>query len=477
MPPSLTLELHERQSAAFQSRATEILYGGAAGGGKSHLLRVAAIAYAVAVPGLQVYLFRREFPDLFKNHMAGPAGFPALLAPWTEAGHCEILYSKNLIKFGNGSVINLCHCEHEKDVYGYQGAEIHLLLVDELTTFGRDQYTFLRSRVRLGGLPIPADFAGLFPRIIAGSNPGGVGHNWVKAMFVDAGRPMGVHRAAPEDGGMLRQFIPARLEDNPTLRQNDPEYEQRLQGLGDPALVKAMREGDWNIVAGGMFDDVWHARLALRPFAVPSSWRVDRSLDWGSSRPFSVGWWAESDGTPATLADGTRRTFPRGTLIRIGEWYGWDGKNPNVGLKLSDVELGRGIRDREREVAWGPRVKPGPADSMIFDVSPGHPSIAAEIAKSGITFTSADKRPGSRKTGWQAMRGRLRAAKTGDREAPGLYVFDTCAQFVRTIPVLPRDKTDRDDVDTNAEDHIADETRYRILAPPAPAVAFGTWEM
>lgn len=464
MPPSLTLELHERQSAAFQSRATEILYGGAAGGGKSHLLRVAAIAHCVAVPGLQVYLFRREFPDLFKNHMVGPGGFPALLAPWLGGGQCEILYSKNLIRFRNGSCINLCHCEYEKDVYGYQGAEIHFLLLDELTTFTRSQYTFLRSRVRLGGLPIPAGLAGVFPRIIASSNPGGVGHNWVKAMFVDFARPMEVKRAEAEDGGMLRQFIPARLEDNPTLRQNDADYEQRLQGMDDPALVKAMREGDWNILAGGMFDDVWHARLALRPFPVPPSWRIDRAFDWGSSKPFSIGWWAESDGTPATMADGAERSFPRGTLFRIAEWYGWDGRNPNVGLKLSDAEIGRGIRERERDAPWGTRVSPGPADSMIFDVSPGYPSIAADIAKAGVTFVSADKKPGSRKAGWQALRGRLRAAKAGDRETPGLYVFDTCEQFIRTVPVLPRLARDRDDVDTNAEDHIADETRYRVLA-------------
>lgn len=462
----LTLELHERQSVAFESPATEMLYGGAAGGGKSHLLRVAAIAWCIAVPGLQVYLFRRTFPDLFKNHMEGPHGFPALLAPWVDGGFCKINYSKGAIEFGNGSKIHLCHCQYEKDVFGYQGAEIHVLLMDELTHFTRSQYVYLRSRVRMAGLDVPDAMRGRFPRIVNGSNPGGVGHNWVKALFVDFAPAMELRRAARDDGGLLRQFIPAKLEDNPSLSEDDPDYEMRLEGLGDPALVRAMRSGDWDIVAGGMFDDVWDRSVHMIPaFPVPESWRIDRAFDWGSSKPFSVGWWAESDGTPATLRSGDVRHFPRGTLVRIGEWYGWDGKNPNVGLRLADADIGRGTAEREKRAAWGERVKPGPADSMIFDVPPGRTSIAAEMAKFGPKYTEADKTPGSRKNGWQAMRRMLLAARNGDRENAGLYAFDTCTQFARTIPTLPRSERDPDDVDTQAEDHIADETRYRILAP------------
>jgi len=462
MATALTLELHPRQTVAFESPAQEILFGGAAGGGKSFLLRAFALAVCVGVPGVQVYLFRRTSPDLFHNHMEGPSGFPALLAPWIEAGQARINFQRGVIEIGNGSAIHLAHCQYEKDVYKYQGAEIHVLLIDELTHFTRSQYTFLRSRVRLGSLDVPDAWRDRLPKIICASNPGGVGHNWVKAMFVDPAPPGEIWRAPADDGGMLRQYIPARLEDNPSLLANDPDYERRLEGLGNPALVRAMRLGDWDIVAGGFFDDLWDRAVhVLEPFPIPASWRIDRSFDWGSAKPFSVGWWAESDGT---WTDETPR-LPRGSLVRIAEWYGWDGKNPNVGARLSDTEVARGILERERAFPWGRRVQPGPADSSIFVSDPGRPSIADNMASVGVRWIEADKSPGSRKNGWQAMRRMLKAARDRDMEQPHLYVFSTCTHFIRTVPVLPRSERDPDDIDTDAEDHIADETRYRIMTP------------
>jgi hypothetical protein len=465
----LRLELHERQSDAFLSDATEILYGGAAGGGKSHLLRSAAIAWCFDIPGLQVYLFRRTSPDLLSNHMEGPSGFPAMLAEWIEAGFVKINYSKGFIGFGNGSKIFLRHCQYEKDVYNYQGAEIHVLMMDELTHFSKAQYAFLRSRVRLGGLNLPDRYRGRFPRIIGASNPGGVGHNWVKMTFVDSAPPMAVHQTDAEDGGMRRQFIPALLEDNPTLLENDPAYEQRLEGMGSPALVRAMRTGDWDIVAGGMFDDVWdRTKHAIHAFPIPASWRIDRAFDWGSSKPFSVGWWAESDGTPAPNG----RVFPRGSLVRIAEWYGWDGKNPNVGVRMPDVDIARGIVAHEKRMGIHGRVKAGPADSAIFSGNPGTRTTGEIMRSEGVHFTESDKRPGSRANGWEALRRMLTAAMQERPEEPGLWVFDTCSQFIRTIPTLPRDERKPDDIDTDAEDHIADETRYRVTAPKHTASTF-----
>jgi hypothetical protein len=469
-PPS---ELHAKQRCAFQSQASEILYGGAAGGGKSHLMRRAAIAWCKWIPGLQVYIFRREFADLFKNHMEGSAGFPVLLAGEVERREAKIIWSKNQIRFRNGpkgtyeggSVIHLCHCQHEKDVYGYQGAEIHVLMIDELTQWTRKMYLFLRGRVRLGGLKVPAWLKGLFPRILTGANPGGIGHNWVKADFISIARPLDVVEMAKSEGGMRRQYIPALLEDNPSLTENDPDYEHRLEGLGDPALVRAMRLGDWDIVSGGMFDDLWKLDVhAIPAFPIPASWRIDRSFDWGESAPFSVGWWAESDGTPAILADGKQWTFPKGSLFRIAEWYGWDGKNPNVGLKLTNDAIARGIVEREKEAPWGARVKPGPADSMIFNVDAEKKSIAGTMKAAGVTWTEADKSSGTRVNGWSAIRRMLKAARDGNMEQAQLFAFDHCLQFIRTVPVLPRKETNREDVDSAAEDHIGDETRYRVLA-------------
>lgn len=462
----MRLELHPRQGRAFLTRATEVLYGGAAGGGKSHLMRAAAIAWSYDIPGLQVYIFRRTSPDLFKNHMEGPSGFPSLLAEWVRTGFAKINYGKGFIEFGNKSKIHLCHCQYEKDVYNYQGAEIHVLMPDELTHFSRTQYVFLRSRVRLGALDLPEKYRGRFPRIVAGSNPGGVGHNWVKSMFVDFAPPMETRKADKSDGGMLRQFIPARLEDNPTLIKNDPEYEERLEGLGNPALVRAMRGGDWDIVAGGMFDDVWDRRVHVLPsFPVPESWRIDRACDWGSSKPFSIGWWGESDGTPIDVPGRGRMHIPRGSLVRLAEWYGWDGKTPNTGIKWTDIRVAQEAMKIEKSYPWGARVKPGPADSMIFDVHPGQPSIAETYAKAGLRFEAADKSAGSRVNGWQALRRMLDEARKDHPEEPCLYVTEGCQQFIRTVPVLPRDPKKPDDVDTDAEDHVGDETRYRVLAP------------
>lgn len=431
-------------------------------------MRVAAIAWCFEIPGLQVYVFRRLSDDLAKNHMEGPSGFPALLAEFIAAGHVKINWSKNFIEFWNGAKIHLCHCQYEKDVTKYQGAEIHVLMIDELTHFTDKIYRYLRGRCRLGGLKIPAKFLGRFPRIIAGSNPGGVGHNWVKAAFIDGAKPMQIAQQPKQEGGMLRQYIPARLDDNPTMQESDPDYADRLEGLGNPALVRAMKMGDWNIVAGGMFDDVWsEPRHVLPPFKIPSSWRIDRSFDWGSSKPFSVGWWAESDGTEATLNDGTKRTFPRGSIFRIGEWYGWNGK-PNEGCRMLAVEIARGIPKMESDIGIAGRVKPGPADSAIYDTQNGV-CIADDMARAGVRWEKADKSPGSRKNGWERLRKMLKSALAETPEEPALYVFDTCRHFIRTVPVLPRDEKIPDDVDSDAEDHVADETRYRVLMPKRTA--------
>jgi hypothetical protein len=393
--------------------------------------------------------------------MEGPTAFPALLSPFIDSGHARINYSKGKIDFWNGAAIHLCHCQYEKDVFKYQGAEIHVLLIDELTHFTDKIYRFLRGRCRLGGLDLPKEYHGKFPVIINGANPGGIGHNWVKKTFINNCKPMEIRQMSKADGGMRRQYIPARLEDNPTLMENDPDYADRLEGLGNPALVRAMRKGDWNIVSGGMVDDLWDDKVhILKPFAIPPSWAIDRSMDWGSSKPFSIGYWATSDGTPVLLMDGKTRTFPRNTKIRIAEWYGCTA-NANEGLKLPAREVAREMKVREQAFEWGKRIKDGPADSSIFDTD-NEISIADDFKKEGIKWLAADKRPGSRVNGANQIRTLLKAAVTNPKEEAGLYVFDCCRAFIDQIPVIPRDENKTDDVDTDAEDHIWDETRYQV---------------
>ena len=326
----IRLKLHPRQSAALLSEATEMLYGGAAGGGKSHLIRIVAMILSSDIPGLQVYLFRRVSDDLRKNHLEGPSGLRSMLAGLTDSGHCKFNDSKGIFEFWNGAKIYLCHCQHEKDMYKYQGAEIHVLLMDELTLFTEAIYRFLRGRVRLGGLNVPSKYKHKLPLVLCGSNPGNIGHAWVKKMFVDYAPPMAITRTPDEEGGMLRQYIPAKLADNPTLTENDPDYEARLAGLGNPALVAAMKSGDWDIIDGAYFSEFERSRHVLKPFTIPAHWPRIMAFDWGYAKPFCVLWGAVSDGT-FRRPDG--RYLPKNAIVVYREWYGSTGE-ANVGLRM-----------------------------------------------------------------------------------------------------------------------------------------------
>lgn len=444
---------------AFRSGATEMLVGGAAGGGKSHYERVVAITSSLLIPGLQTCLVRRKYPELKANHFEGRSSFPALLAELIAAGECTYNASDLSIRFNNGSLIFTRHYQHEKDSVNFHGPEFDQLIVDELTHFTEPMYTWMRSRLRSAGLVIPDNLPPCcrdwtFPRVIAGSNPGGVGHNWVKSKFIDSAEPGVIHQAPDDDGGMRRQYIRALYTDNPS--HNPEEYKKKLMGLGNPALVKAMLEGSWDIVAGGMLDDVWGPKVVRDPCEIPAGWRIDRSFDWGSAKPFSVIWWAEADGTAAKNGWCPKK----GTLIAIAEWYGWNGK-PDQGLYMTAAEIGRGILKMEADMPWKGRVQPGPADSAIFDTENGN-CIADDFARVGVRWEKCQKGPGSRINGWQLLRQHLKATSFHPMEEPGLFVFNTCRQIIRTLPTLPRDDKNAEDVDTSSEDHAADAVRYRL---------------
>jgi hypothetical protein len=455
----IAFPLHPKQKLALSSPATEIMFGGAAGGGKSHFARVAAIGWALLVPGLQVYLFRRHYKDLDLNHMNGPSSFPVLLAPLVSAGLVKIVDGE--IRFFNGprgavgSKIHLCHCQHETDVYKYQGPEIHVLILDECTHFTESQARYLRSRCRIGTLNVPERYAGMFPRVLMCTNPGNIGHNWVKSWFVTPHKPLTIWRTPKSEGGFLRQFIPALTSDNPSL---DADYADKLMGLGDDALVKAMLNGDWNVVAGGALDDVIKPANILPYFDAPSSWAVDRCFDWGDTSPFSVLWVAEADGTQASNGF----CPPRGSLIVLHEWYGAIG--PGKGLKMTSPEIARGILRFEKAHIPGVRILPGPADNAINTNIPGQPSIADDMAREGVYWEPSDKSPGSRVNGLQRMRTMFKNAHKTPPEQPALYIRDNCRGLIARLPVLPRDPKKPDDVATEAEDHDYDALRYRVLS-------------
>lgn len=423
-------------------------------------MRICAIIWCASIPGLQVYLFRRVRDDLIKNHMEGPKGFRAMLAGWESVGLCKIVEDE--IRFWNGAKIYLCHCKDEKDIYKYQGAEIHVLLIDELTHFTEAMYRFLRNRVRMVGIVLPPQYAQQFPRILCGANPGNIGHLWVKTTFVTSGQPMDLRQMPPEEGGMLRQYIPARLEDNPSMSQDDPGYEMRLQGLGSASLVKAMRWGDWDVIEGAFFD-CWDARRhVVKPFRIPENWLRFRSGDWGSSHPFSFGWWSVvSD--PVKTKEGI--LLPRGCLVRYREWYGMQPGKPNIGLKLFAEKVGAGLWEREQS---DPRLSYGVLDPAAFSQD-GGPSIADRItdgSKNKIYFDPADNKRVPRRGamgGWDQMRARFVGNADG---SPMIVCFSTCVDSIRTIPALQHDKADPEDLDSDMEDHAADDWRYGAMSRP-----------
>lgn len=455
----MDLKLYPAQRQALMSPASEVLFGGALGGGKSYLARVASIVYSVEVPGLITYLFRRTFKELLANHIFTPGGYLDMLQPMIQDG--DVVYSKSdySFTFFNGSRIQLSHCQYESDVYSHQGAQIGFLIIDEATHFTQDMVRFLRTRVRIGSLAIPDKWKNLFPRILYTANPGGVGHHYFKSGFVDHGAGH-IFKAQEDDGSMKREYIPAKLGDNKILLKNDPDYAQRVKGLGSSALAEAMLNGDWNGLGGGVFSDLWNPDYhVIEPFDVPHTWRIHRGYDYGSSAPAASAWFAESDGLEHEDGNGKVIYYPKGSIIQVGEVY--LANKRHEGLKLPAREQARRIKKYEVDEGLSGRVMAGPADNSIFHKEPGRASIADDMAKEDVLYLRADKSPGSRVLGVGLFRQMLQNAVT--KEGPGFYVFNTCYHTIRTVPSLERDESNEEDVDTSGEDHLWDVIRYRML--------------
>lgn len=493
-PAGLNLHLWPKQFLAFCSAATELLFGGAAGPGKSHLLRVAAIMWCTEIPGLQVYIFRRVEDDLIRNHMEGPKGFRNMLAEWVNQGWCSIVETQ--IRFWNGSHIYLCHCKDEAHRYKYHGAEIHVLMMDELTTFTEIIYRYLRFRVRMVGIKsegkLPEKYRkgfigpdgevnehDLFPRIVNASNPGNIGHHWVKRTWgLDTGTGIAIPtRQVDIEGGMVRQYIGARLSDNPSMEEDDPTYRARMRGLGDPALVKAMEEGDWNIIAGGFFPEFSLARHVLKALTPPLSIFTRRFIaeDWGSAKPFSIGWYGIADEdwrTDGVL--GNQLVVPRGALVRYREWYGKKEGQDNVGLKMPVDRVQKGIYDR---TANGEPIRYQTVDPSMFSED-GGPSLAERAmkvhvkGKPKVVLRPADNTrvgPRGHMVGWDQVRARLNP--TDDPADPALlFLMDNQPDAIRVIQAVQHDETRVEDLDTDSEDHPVDEIRYGCMSRPLPAM-------
>jgi hypothetical protein len=361
----------------------------------------------------------------------------------------------------NGSRIQLAHAQWEHDITQYQGAQIPLLIIDEATHFSEKMIRFLRSRVRLGSLQIPEKYQGMFPRIIYASNPGGVGHMYLKKGFVDHG--IKLHRAPPSDGGMIRQYIPAKLHDNKILMENDPDYADKLRGLGKEALIDAMLDGNWES-SDSVALPKWSAgRNVVSDFNIPSSWTIRRGYDYGFSAPYAVLWYAKANGDDYTDSAGNQRSVPKGSIFIIRELYGADEYGSGIKEDAGDTAVKIAAID---ETMWG--VKIGPADNSIFDKENG-PSISEIMSEKGVEWDGSNKKPGSRVTGLSLLNQMVSEANKPHKEGPCFYVFASCTNTVEQLPNLQLDKDDKEDVDTESEDHIYDVVRYIVLHVPKDA--------
>jgi hypothetical protein len=289
-------------------------------------------------------------------------------------------------------------------------------------------------------------------QMILTGNPGGAGQHWISERyrlipFPQKPRSVEVTRASGIKS--IAAVIPARITDNVVLLDKDAGYVDRLRMVGSAALVRAWLEGDWSAIEGAFFDCWDSKKHIVAPFAVPKDWLRFRSFDWGSAAPFSVGWWA--------VSGDDRGNIPRGALVRYREWYG---AIADKGLKLTVEEVAKGILERDA----GDKVTYSVADPAIF-AEDGGPSRAEIFSRLGVHFSRADNRRvagAGAMGGWDEMRQRLK----GKDGKPMLYVFETCPAFIRTVPVLPHDPKRAEDVDTSANDHVADEARYACMSRP-----------
>ncbi|MGI5947731.1 MAG: terminase large subunit domain-containing protein [Lachnospiraceae bacterium] len=425
----------------------EGFFGGAAGGGKSDFLLVEALRQ-VHIPHYTAIIFRKTYPQLSelidRSRYLYKAAFPKAKYNGTE--HAWTFPSGAKIYFGN--------LNRPADKIKYQGKRYDFIGFDELTHFTWEEYSYLYSRNRPSG-------PGTRVYRRATGNPGGIGHGWVKQYFVKAGPPMTpikteVEIVGPDHNKIIlsrkKIFVPSSVFDNQKLLENDPNYLANL-AMMDEQDRNALLYGDWDSFTGQVFmewrDDpegYQNQRFShvIDDFDIPETWDIYRGFDFGYAKPFSVGWYAiDHDGR----------------MYRIREWYGCT-KNPNEGIKLTPQQIAKGILEIEKsDPNLIGRDVVGIADPSIYDRSRGE-SIGEMMEKCGVYFQPADN---TRLAGKMQYHYRLAFDEEG---LPMFYVFKSCKEFIRTIPSLVYDDVKVEDIDTDQEDHIYDESRYVMMRHP-----------
>lgn len=449
----------DKQQAFLLDRHKYICYGGARGGGKSWSVRTKAVLLCARYPGITVLIIRATYNELQENHIRPLTEMLKCYAP-KEERVAKYNDNKKEISFPNGSRILFRYCANDIDVLKFQGLECDVLFVDEATHQTEDRIKKLNACIR-GVNPFPK-------RAYYTCNPGGVGHEWVKRLFID-------RHFKDNENPEEYSFIQAGVRDNYALMREQPDYIRQLEAL-PPKQRAAWLDGDWNIYEGAFFNDfrtepdmsaAREAGVDLSPeelrqqhrwvHVIPAfdinagssrGWSILRSYDFGYGKPFSCAWWAvDYDGV----------------LYRILELYGCT-ETANEGVRWTPDQQFAEIARIEKEHPWlkGKRIE-GVADPSIWDSSRGE-SIAETAIAHRVFFSPGDNQ---RIPGWMQCHYRLQFDSQG---YPRMYVFDNCKAFIRTVPLMQHSKTKVEDLDTALEDHVCDEWRYICMSRPIAPV-------
>ena len=422
------------QSFFIECPIFEVLFGGARGGGKTQGVlgdwAVHASMYGVHANGLMVRRSLAELQDTIRESKGiyGPVG-----AEYNESGKFWTM--------PNEAKLTFAYLEDDADAQRYQGWSLTRLYAEECGNFPSPEPLMklkatLRSRYASVGFRLTG-------------NPGGPGHQWVKARYIDPA-PRG-YKIIADENGLERVFIPSRVTDNPSLLANDPTYIDRLKSSGSKELVRAWLEGDWSVITGAYFPEFSISGHVIAEFEPPGHWTRIMGMDWGSYAPFAVLW--------AAISDGVDTPYPAGSIVIYREWYGWDGR-PNKGCRMTAQDVGYRLREINDECEPDDAV----LDPAAFS-SDGGPSIAERL---DCNFRRADNRRVARlggSGGWDAVRGRLRGNDQSEHK-PLLYIGANCIHTIRTLPALQHDMHKPEDVDTTGEDHAADALRYICMSRP-----------
>ena len=395
----------------------DVLYGGAAGGGKSYAMLVDPLRYAHRAAH-RALILRRSMPELRelidKSRELYPQAFPG----------CKFREVEKLWNFPSGAKVEFGFLERDADVYRYQGQAYSWIGFDEITHLPTEfSWNYLASRLRTTDSEIK-------PYLRCTANPGGIGAHWVKKRYVT---PMIPNESFEGSDGLSRKFIPARLEDNPYLSY-DGRYEQMLQALPE-VQRRQLLEGNWDITEGAAFTEFDSNIHIITPFDIPLGWERLKGIDYGYASE-SACIWSAVDPTD-------------GTLIIYRELYqknltGVDLASVITRMEVQDPYSVQGVLDTS---AWARTGTTGP-------------TVGETLQRAGHKLRRADK---NRIQGKIQIHEYLRVQQSG---RPRLQIFNVCPNLIRELQGIPLDKSNPEDVDTHAPDHAYDALRYLIMSRP-----------